>query len=286
MNNMGEKKILYENVSMLQKVIEKIIIPLIIKTKIGLWLFTKISHHGALIKENAGSYKSLDIIYSYKRQDTKGENFWSRFYTHLLLNFINAKAVRNRKLVIEKELKKIISSIEKKEINIASLGAGSGEAIIQAMQEFNGNGKIIKSVLVDLSEDALDYSRKLAFNADVVNSMEWICGDLRTFIKNGRKGNFQIVEMAGIGDYFEDKTLQKLILSIYKFLPPGGSFISCNVAPNIEKTFLDKILNWKMVYRSKKELEEIMEQTEFDFKVFPEPLGVHYIIVAQKPNNP
>ncbi|MFA5318880.1 MAG: hypothetical protein WC387_00765, partial [Candidatus Paceibacterota bacterium] len=60
-------------------------------------------------------------------------------------------------------------------------------------------------------------------------------------------------------------------------------YLTCNIAPNFEQHFLKWVINWPMIYRSPRELADVIEQACFDdFRLIYEPLMIHGIVVAHK----
>ncbi len=276
----------YERQSFWQFLFSFLLIPLVSIPFVGNVLFVKLSKYGRNIKRFAAKYKALELIYTYSRQSAKKRSIFDRIFTHFLLNFKNAKAVRNRLRLVEQELELILSSFDKQEVHLMSLGSGSARAIIETLQRVNGNGKY-NTTFVDRSKSALRYSQALAQENGVASSITWVQGMLEEFVKNGRSHPPDVVEMVGIMDYFDDATAKAVIGEIYKLLNPGGILITCNIRKNSEEKFLTKVLEWPMVYREPNDLAEIMELSGFrDYKIIYEPLGIHGLVIAKKPINP
>lgn len=280
-------KVEYEKQSFWQQMFGFLWIPVVSVPAIGNFLFVKLSRQGRDIKRFATTYKALEIIYTYSRETTKGRGLFERVFTHLLLNFINAKAARNRLRLVGEELKQILFSFTRKTIYIMSLGSGSARAIIETLRQVNDNGYKCNATLVDRSRSALRYSQMLAEEKGVGASMAWVQGRLEEFVKNGRNHPPDVVEMVGIMDYFDDATAKAVIREVHKLLAPGGVLITCNIRKNPEEGFLTTVLEWPMVYREPVELAKIMEESGFkDYKIIYEPLGIHGVVVAKKSKDP
>ena len=273
-----------ENASVSQRVVCRLILPLI-SCWIGQLLFIKGSALGRRIKKYAATYRALEDIYTYSRSDSKGKSFFERLFTDILLHFVNAKGVRNRLRIIEQELLKLIFFLGKKKIHIMSLGSGSARAILETIAS-NTDGVVCEATFIDKSRAALTYSQKMAIKLGIdTTNLVWEKGLLEEFIKNGKKHPPDIVEMAGILDYFDEETAIKVIAQIYRLLLPGGAFITCNICDNPERIFLERVLDWRMIYRDENQLAIIMEKAGFDeFKIIKEPLGIHNIAIGYKPN--
>ncbi|MAG44763.1 hypothetical protein CL633_02635 [bacterium] len=262
---------------------------------IGNWLFVKHSKLGREIKRLRASHLALEKIYTYSPDITKNKSWFDRKLTHILLNFLNAKAVRNRLKLVKKKLRQAILALDKKEITIASLASGSARAVVEVLSELQNNGCSIKFtvILVDASKNAIKYSEKLAKEYGIENSVNWIRvhGMLEDFIKNGNAYPPDIVEMVGIMDYYgqNDNYYQlealDVVSQIYNIMQERGYLITCNIRDNIERIFMVNILLWKMVYREPEDLAEIALASGFeaeDCEIIYEPLKIHGLLVCRK----
>lgn len=274
----------YEKVGFMGRFAIAIFLPLLSIPLIGNFLFVRLSSLGRKIKRFAATYKALEIIYTYSWEKTAGKGMLERILTHILFNFMNAKAVRNRLRLVKQELRQAILSLSKDEIHIMSLGSGSARAVIEVLAEMKNqnNGKNYTATLVDKSKSALEYSKRLAEERGVSENLTPVKGMLEEFVKNGQNCPPDIVEMVGILDYFDDDIAIEVISEIYKLLPPGGILITCNICENSERMFLTYVLRWPMVYRGKKELCEILTRAGFvHSQVIFEPLGIHGLSIGK-----
>lgn len=275
----------YEKVGFVGKVSRFLWLPLVSVPLIGSFLFVRLSSLGRTMKRFAASYKALEIIYTYSWEKTAGKGMVERILTHILFNFMNAKAVRNRLRLVKQELERAILSLDKDEIHIMSLGSGSARAIIEVLAEMKNqnDGKKYTATLVDKSRSALEYGKILAKEKGVSESLTPVKGMLEEFVRNGQDYPPDIVEMVGILDYFDDDIAIEVVSEIYKLLPPGGILITCNVCDNSERMFLTHVLRWPMVYRGQRELCEILTRAGFTHpQVAFEPLGIHRLAIGRK----
>ena len=91
-----------------------------------------------------------------------------------------------------------------------------------------------------------------------------------------------IIEMVGFLDYRMDNQAIRLFQRIRRLLPVGGFFLTCNINKNPEKVFLDWVLLWPMIYRTKEEVQLILEKGGFHKNIiFYEPLKIHSISVCR-----
>ena len=228
----------------------------------------------------AKSFKALEAIYTFNGSKAKGmDRFWGSFLS-------NSGAIRNRLLLTKREIDKAVQKISEKKdkVFILSLASGSARAVIETiaeLEEVHRNRIFVR--FVDISQEVLDYSRKLTQTHGLNGNLEWYrCSvfDADKFCKGFKP---DIVEMVGMLDYLNDSQAIKLISLIRRNLTLGGRLITCNIVPNIEQPFITKGLNWPMIYRTSEQLKELMFRAGFasdDVKIFLEPLGIHALCVA------
>jgi len=245
--------------------------------RIGNYLFS-LSNECQEIKKFAATHKALEIIYTHNLYkpvniiDAVASKFW--------LNIKNGRAARNRLKLVKRELKSFFSSITKDEINILSVGSGSARAIIESIHEFND--KKFNLMLIDISEDALEYSRELADRLGIRSIILKKGNVLR--LRNLCKGfTPDVIEMVGLLDYFGDRQVSLILRQVAEILPPNGIFITCNIRNNPEKVFLDNIIEWNgMFYREPQELIALLQRNFPYVYIVYEPLGIHGVIVANE----
>lgn len=287
----------YETLGFWRKLVEPLRIAFILFIAcfgfIGKFLLIRYSKTSRDIKRFRTKYRALELLYTYKWGKTKGRNIIDRVLTHMNQRFLvsNCRAVRNRLRLVKTLLRFAIFDIRKtrKEITIASLGAGSARAIIETIAELQNRGFDCQFtvILVDVSKNALHYSERLAKEYGIADSVNWIrrCGLLEEFVNNTHEHSPDIVEMVGIMDYFDKITSLDVISQIYDILTPFGVLITANIQNNPEKIFLDRVLEWPMVHRGPEELAEIMLSAGFeaeDIEIIYEPLQIHGVVVARK----
>ena len=273
----------YETAGIVQRTATRVLMPIVSHPKIGKFLFVKLSRMGRSIQRLASEYKCLEIIYGYSREQTKGRGLIERILTHLLLSFLNAKAVRNRLRLVERIIEDIIQKTGR--VEIISLAAGSGRDIIDVFSQ-NPDGNT--AVLIDRSRQAINYSKNLAQTKGVADNLTWARGMVEEFVKNGKKMKPNLALMVGFLDYPNDEEAIEIFKEIYRILQPGGYFITSNITNNPERTFLHTILKWPtMHYRSHHELKKILEAGGFNNPLITaEPTDTHLVAIAQKLYDP
>ncbi len=237
------------------------------------------------VKENATTWKALDIVYNYipgKDKSFSGQvtDFWSQ------LN--NIKALRNRLKLVKHILRGIIENLSTKELEIRllSIASGSAQGVIETMAEFKQKGIPIGAIFLDLNSAAIEHSKKLAQKAEVIDQITFINKGVNVLEEAVKNFNPHIVEIVGFLEYRPEEKAIKLAEKIYQLLLPGGVLLISNISNNLEHLFLHYVANWPMIYRSPKKLAELLIKGGFNsknIKIIYEPLKIHEIAICQKP---
>jgi SAM-dependent methyltransferase len=253
-----------------------------INPKINTFWFDGLSPFCRKAKEEAGTWRALELIYNFKfgQQDGIGgriSDYW--------FGMINAQAVRNRLKLVKHELTKAIKEIAKKEkeVRLLSLASGSAQGIIEVVTELKEID--IKVVLLDLDPTAIEYSRNLARKYGVEEKITFITGNLLNLERVANEIKPHIIEMVGFLDYRPHAKAVRLIRRIYESLMPGGRFITANICPNPEQYFLKWVSDWAMIYRRPEELGGILIEGGFtpeNCRIICEPHRVHAVAICRK----
>jgi SAM-dependent methyltransferase len=245
--------------------------------------FDKFSKWLHRVKVHSASWGSLDLFYNYQEKvapqlgdDLEGvlTDFW--------MNIENRQAVRNRLLMVIAELEKaFIESFERDgEVRILSVASGSAQAVIEAMKRVPWIP--VKAVLIDMDSTALDYARDQAREAGLEDCFKFVQGKTDLIEQEASQLKPNIIEMVGFLDYRNDDQAIKLFQRIKAQLPEGGFFLTCNINKNPEEIFLNWVLLWRMIYRTKEQVQSLLENGGFHkSKVFYEPLKIHSIAVCR-----
>lgn len=263
------------------------------KVYINTFLFDGLSRPLRAIKNGAASWRALDLIYNYFEQYrgfhpeyySDGLKSVERILADFWIGMMNAQAVRNRKKYVAERLSHLVKEVAKTsdEVRIFSIASGSAQAVFEAIQQSGIGASRVRVSLLDLDETALEYSLNLAKEMGVETSITTICGNTANVSRVIKEFDPHIVEMVGFLDYRPDTKAIKLFQKIHRPLMVGGYFVTANICPNPEMRFLEWVINWKMIYRSKEALEEILKDGGFcDCSVVVEPQGIQAIAIAQK----
>lgn len=251
----------------------------------------KTNNSAAVVIDNVTTHKALEVLYS-KGELFSVNKFLTNIFKKVWFNVNNSKAVRNRLRLVKKELNNFLKERikeEDKNIKVISIASGSSRAIIEVVKSENYHvGTNLSLTFLDKSEHAINYSKKLSTEiSHLPISLNWVQDTVGSYLDKNKDLNnkFDVVEIVGLLDYFDDEKITKIFSGIYQILDDGGIVITSNINHNSEEKFLTKVIDWPMVYRTAEELATLVNVAGFKFeniRPFYEPLKVHGLVVAKK----
>lgn len=240
------------------------------------------------IKENAFSWRALDIIYNIPHlENSTFENRITNFWNKSL----NAQAARNRLKLTKRLLEKAIrETAEKdKEVRILSIASGSAQGVIEVIarveKELGEEGVKIKAMLLDREESAIAHSRRLAQESGIIEGITFLQESTHFLEELTRDFRPQIVEMVGFLEYRPYNKAIKLLEKIHRVMSWEGILLVSQIAPNPERFFLQVVANWPMIYRNSSEFSDIISKGGFlpkDCQISYEPLKIHGVGICKK----
>lgn len=247
----------------------------------------KTNRAAAEVIDNVTNHNALEVLYS-KGKKFSAKNFTKKLFQKVWFNLDNSKAVRNRLKFVKRELKNHLQTIAQydREINIISIASGSSRAVVETVRDGHYlEGTKLSITFLDKNPKAIEYSKELSQMIDHKGiELEWINDTVGNYFRNSPQKKFDIVEIVGLLDYFNDEKVIETFKGIYSILQEGGIVITANISHNKEERFITNIIDWPMIYRTPDELGQLVHQAGFPLekmKTFYEPLKVHGMVVAK-----
>ena len=277
----------YEINNFLKRFVNLLLVPVLNHLPKKFQRFVKKTHKSAEeVIEYATTHKAIEILYK-KGATHASRNRAQKFMQEFWFHTNNAKAVRNRLKLVEKVLRRTITSLTalQKRINILSIASGSARAVIETLSSLNISNKKISVKFLDKSTEAIAYSKELANKLPRRYETEWITDTASNFPRYYRHEKPDIIEMVGLMDYFHDPWVIRILASIRENLSDKGTLITANIMPNMEQGFVSNIVGWKMIYRTPEDLADLALAAGFDrdkVRIVCEPLKIHAVLIAKK----
>lgn len=287
-NNSEEIK--FENNSRIKRYATRLLIGFLgLFPKGALRMIKKSNKSARHVVENKTSHDALETLY-HRGEDIPDKGLVQRVAKKVWFNLDNSRAVRNRLKIVRHEISQIVTSLdeESENINILSIASGSARSIVEAIRGLDipeHHGKI-NLFFLDKSPKALAYSKKLVSDLLPKYKASWIEDTASSFPKHLSAETMpHIVEMVGLLDYFTPEKTGNLLKIIYDNMQDGGYLVTANIIDNHEREFLTKVIGWEMIYKNPEQLAKIATEAGFNMdkmRIVHEPLGIHFVLVAQK----
>ena len=186
-----------------------------------------------------GGWKSMIISYTGKTPQIADRLLLAGGTMHM--------ALRNRRRLSVKILADLIGHCSGKKARLLSLGAGTGQIIIDAMVRAS---RPSHATMVDLNYEALDYGRKLAHQSGLGDCVQYIVGDVRN-VSDMLHDPPDIVVMLGICEYLTDAQIRSIAEAVANVMPTGSSVVFNSISPSHgTDRFFRRIFGLHMNYRT------------------------------------
>lgn len=280
----------FETHSRTRKIADYLLLPILNNIPGGSRALIKKTHDSAKeVMDHKTTHRALENLYK-SGEPEKSKNSLQSFFHRVWFSTANSKAVRNRLKIVRSRInEELKTGSTPKERSVLSIASGSARAVIEAVDALDlENKNNLKLYFLDKNPHALTYSKQLAKNHNIdASKCTWEEGTAATFLrKEVAKGSrFNLVEMVGLLDYFDDEKAVEIFSLVEEVLAEGGAFITANIAPNKEQKFVTKVVDWKMIYRTPEELENLLIKSGFkkeNMIIDIEPFGIHTVITAIK----
>ncbi len=237
-------------------------------------------------KGYAGDFLMMELIY---QNSPEGDGNLGVLIDAYCLDAPASRAVRGRRKALSSLLKEYSAPLieQGRRVHIMNLACGSNRELFDFIRECPDTSKI-SALCVDADQDALEYTDRNVNNFDhnatirlmKDNVVKWAIGRVRHEF-----GKQDIIYSAGLTDYLDERLFIILLNRIYEFLNPGGIAIICNFADRFpHKSWMDQLLQWKLIYRDEPEMERLFEKSRFGktIKLFTEEEGITIFAIARK----
>jgi extracellular factor (EF) 3-hydroxypalmitic acid methyl ester biosynthesis protein len=238
----------------------------------------------------AGDYEMVNQILGDPRQ---GPSTYFQLVNYMFLQAGVAVAHRNRIDILRNRLDDLAASAMQTGRPMRVLNVGCGPAVeIQRFARDNPHSDMLEFVLVDFSEETLEYTRQrleeasrptgrklnLTLQHESVNQL------LKRAARSQRvapEEGFDYVYCAGLFDYLTDKVCTRLIEYFIARSRPGGRILVTNVhSSNPERNWMEHFLEWHLIYRDEAGLVRALPQGVEDVQTYTDPIGVNVFVEA------
>jgi extracellular factor (EF) 3-hydroxypalmitic acid methyl ester biosynthesis protein len=220
----------------------------------------------------AGDGETLDFIFAPEDGFTpkalqEASEIGQKLYSHTA-NTVVPRAVRaRRRFIVER-----INQIAARQTNLHVLSIACGHLREAKYITALHDGQIGRFVAVDQDQENLTTVERDFENLGV----EAVTGSVRDMLR-GRlpSGTFDYIYAAGLYDYLTLPIAQRVTEILFALLNPGGRLLLANYVPGVAYAgFIEAILDWWLIYRSKSELltiaDTLSEEQFVSYNIFLE----------------
>ena len=235
-------------------------------------------------KGYAGDFLMIEHVY---KGIPKGDGLIGELIDEFCIGRPASNALRGRRVLMADQLHKLTAPLaEKREpIGIMNLACGPNRELFDFLRTCEYS-ELIEALCVDIDSEALQYTNKnintfshlASIRLMSENVIKWSLGKVKHQI-----GLQDIIYSVGLCDYLDDRLFKALIKQCFNYLKPGGKLILGNYAYHKDAVFMDRILRWELIYRTKEELEQLFSDVPFShIEVLSENEQVNLFVLAVK----
>lgn len=238
----------------------------------------------------AGDYEMVNQILGDPRQ---GPSTYFQLVNYMFLQAGVAVAHRNRIDILRDRLDDFALRAVQAGRPMRVLNVGCGPAVeIQRFARDNPHSDRLEFVLVDFSEETLEYTRQCLEEAsrptgrklNLTLQHESVNQLLKRAARSQRvapEESFDYVYCAGLFDYLSDKVCTRLVEYFISRSRVGARILVTNVhSSNPERNWMEHFLEWYLIYRDEAALLRAMPQGLKDVKTYTDPIGVNVFLEA------
>lgn len=239
---------------------------------------------------HCGSTCALEVMYS-RHERSLFDNGISTGLANLFWHHCvsQPKALRNRLHIVTEIVKGVLReklAVSSNGVKAISVGGGSSRAMIEALSELHHDGarEKVQVITIDRDPAAITLGKVLAEKHSLDGAISWLEGNAWELDSLAADGEYDLLEMVGLYDYFPHKAGLKLLKKCRSKLKEGGIIILGNVHPHNEMNFVSK-MGWpRMCYRTPEDLKQALITAGFSNEpsIIFEPLSIHMIALARR----
>lgn len=236
-------------------------------------------------KGYAGDFLMMEHIYA---NIPKGEGTLGKIIDQFCLQRPGSLAIHGRRRLLKRELARISGELAESghRTRIMNLACGPNRELFDFLAECEYS-ELVEALCIDIDSEALLYTNqhvnvfphKASVRLMSENVIKWSLGRVNQQIEPQN-----IIYSAGLCDYLDTRLFRALVTQCHNHLKPGGTLLLGNFTHYTDSLFLDKLLRWELIYRTKEDLKELFAPTPFgnNVTIITESEGVNLFAMAVK----
>jgi len=211
----------------------------------------------------AGDYLAIHNIYAEK---AGGSGRLGALVDRMFLNTPPARAVRNRRHLLTRELTAMVRDRLPESTRVLCLASGPANEVFDSYGQLEDRSRL-QTTLMDIDLQALAFVDDLRSRRKLSGLMSLVNENLIALFLGRGKTRLEpqdFIYSLGLIDYLNDKLVGKLLAYSYEILAPGGKILLGNMHPaNPAKEFMDHVLEWQLIHRTEEDMNRLFQQSPF-----------------------
>lgn len=211
----------------------------------------------------AGDFYTIEMMY---QNQASGRGKVGELVDRLFLDSSACQAARNRRGLLAEEIQKAIDSCTDGPARVTSIACGPAEEVTDVYAGLEGPDEL-HTTLLDIDEEAMEFVDERVKGRGLEPYIDLVHENVLYLAIGRRQQDFEpqdLVYSIGLIDYFQDKTVIRLLNWIHKILKPGGRVILGNFHPrNVNRAFMDHILEWSLIHRTEEDMNRLFRASAF-----------------------
>ncbi len=233
----------------------------------------------------AGDFEVMNLIY---RDKPEGETLFGKCLHRHFIDQPAAKSVRNRVEYVISHLEAIRCVSFSDPIRILSVASGPAVEIQRWLATLEKEERKVEIDLFDQDVQSLKYAQK--FLMGMVSEMKLNCNisfinqSVRKILaKSYRSQSYDFIYSLGLFDYLSDHMCQSLGAKLFSMVKEGGRMVVGNFnIDNPTRPIMELALDWKLIYRSRTELQTLFGPLGGRMEIECEREGVNLFCVIRR----
>ncbi len=254
------------------------------RKKVGYFLYLSYYANRAYSKPlgYAGDFEMMNSVY---QKEKRGDSLFAKCVDVYFTNVPEAKAVRNRADFLLNKIKSVLES-KKGPVKILTVASGPSQELQNLFNQHAKEGSEFH--LIDQDESALQYSQmklqQLLMENKIQAKIILHKVSIKKVIEQGlHVGKFDLIYSAGLFDYMTDPVAAYATKTLNDSLAEDGQLIIGNFNTGIPNEFrMSLIMDWHLIYRSKKEMERLFALPKNELTIEEEPEGINLFAVLKR----
>jgi extracellular factor (EF) 3-hydroxypalmitic acid methyl ester biosynthesis protein len=234
----------------------------------------------------AGDYATIEMMY---QNQPAGDGRLGRFIDAWCLEQKCVLAVKNRRRLLAEAILRELEKWQKPTpMPVTSMGSGPAREIFDVLRVPHKPN--LHATLIDIDPEALRSVSRTAEKEGLTAYFTLAKDNLVRLAKgngNTKISPQQLMYSVGLIDYLQDQFVVALLDWTYDQLLPGGTVILGNFdSTNPDKPYMDYIVEWVLIHRSREDMENLFRQSKFQAStvdVQSEETGVNLFAFSTKP---